>query len=62
VGEPMAQAWGNPWFPHELPPSAYCIRTPHLASRPAKPSSGRDASCNDRPELPSLGLVNTSLS
>ena len=33
--------WGNPWFPRQPPPSAVVHGTAELASRPAKPTSGR---------------------
>ena len=33
--------WGNPWFPHEPPPSCSCTGHSSWASRAAKPPSGR---------------------
>ncbi|HXH89237.1 MAG TPA: hypothetical protein VNI55_11615 [Gaiellaceae bacterium] len=33
-------SWGNPWFPHELPPSSQSRPDPRRASRRAKPGSG----------------------
>ena len=38
-----AQGGGTAWFPRRPPPSSAAARIgPHLASRPAKPASGRD--------------------
>ena len=40
---------GNPGFPHEPPPSPQLTGLPGLASRPAKPASGRQAIRTARP-------------
>src|SRR5262245_18850839 len=42
-----ASRWGNPWFPHRPPPPARARIVASLASRPAKPASGHNASCTD---------------
>jgi hypothetical protein len=40
----------NPWFPRDPPPSRLCSSHPTVASRPAKPASGRDGTpTRDRP-------------
>ena len=40
--------WGNPWFPHEPPPLPQFHARGQLASRPAKPASGREATYRRR--------------
>ena len=44
----VAVGWGNPWFPHRPPPHADRMDPPCLASRPAKPASGRHGSRIER--------------
>jgi hypothetical protein len=40
---PLPLDRGETSFPREPPSSALFVRPPHVASRPAKPASGRDA-------------------